>query len=222
MASSITSIAGIVREPADGPLRKKHTLFPALLPSASPALLPTVDLTDYLVPRWVVTFPGRAVGGSVQRDRRPMAWGAPPASQRLVLALWLLTLISCARASSGGGNGPQPLEGFYAKVAALVTSDVRGRLRDQPDNQDALRAMLPALAEQPTSDSLLAELRAAESVSELADPIQRDIAFEASKPEHQDINEQIESAEVQKQLVTAIVDGMRRALEQLEEDADDT
>ena len=134
----------------------------------------------------------------------------------LFLALWLAVSTACARA--GPDNGPELLEGFYTKLAALVTSSVRGRLRDQPDGHPALHAMLPSLEQRTSSDSLLTELLGVATLRELAEPIERDITFELDKPEHEEVRTHLGSPEVQRQLVAAIVAGMRRAIIQLEED----
>ena len=151
-------------------------------------------------------------GNSLSRARESSGAAAPRA-----FMLWLAVATACARAAPS--DGLEPLEGVYARAAALVTTSVRGRLREQPDGHRALLARLPLLERQSSSDSLLAELRAAVVLRGLAEPIERDITFEIEKPEHEEIRANVGSAEVQRQLVVAIVAGMRRALAQLERDS---
>ena len=133
---------------------------------------------------------------------------------RDVIFLSLLLLVtSCPKPQL---DGLRPLEGFHDKVAAQVTTSVRGRLRGDEEKQEVLRTSLPLLEQQPTMADLLARLEAVEELQVLAQPIRASVNFELNKPEHQAIKSNFNSPDVQQQVVAAIVQGMRKALTQLE------
>jgi hypothetical protein len=134
----------------------------------------------------------------------------PPGAAAL---LALLLLAGCPHPPPA--TGPEPLEGFYAKVAALVTTSTRSTLRADRAGQEQLRELLPTLAQQPTFNDLLAHVRAAQGLGGLPPLIEADVRFELSKPEHQAIRDGFASPEVQRQVVAAVVQGMTRALDQL-------
>lgn len=129
----------------------------------------------------------------------------------VILSLLLLTT-SCPRPERG--TGPAPLEGFYAKVTALVTTSVRSHLRGNQDRQALLRASLPSLEGQPTMAQLMKALKSSEALSGLSRAIEADVNFELGKPEHQEVKSSFDTPDVQKSVVAAIIQGMRRALGQ--------
>ena len=131
----------------------------------------------------------------------------------LVALLAVLLLAGCPH--SPPPTGPEPLEGFYAKVAALVTTSTRSTLRADRPGQERLRALLPSLVPQPTLQDLLDRLRASEGLGGLPPLIEADIRFELSKPEHQAVRDGYATPEVQRQVVGAVVQAMTRALDQL-------
>ena len=145
---------------------------------------------------------------TISRRRR----GLPPGAAAAAL-LALLLLAGCPH--SPPATGPEPLEGFYAKVAALVTTSTRSTLRADRAGQEQLRGLLPSLAHQATLNDLLARLRAAQGLGGLPPLIEADVRFELSKPEHQAIREAFASPAVQRQVVAAVIQGMTRALDQL-------
>jgi len=145
----------------------------------------------------------------VEVRRRP----GPSPGVAVVALLAVLALAGCPHTPPS--PGPEPLEGFYAKVAALVTTSTRSTLRGDRPGQERLRGQLPALAQQPTLADLLARLRAAEGLGGLPPLIEADVRFELAKPEHQAVRDAYASAGVQRQVVGAVVQGMTRALDQL-------
>jgi hypothetical protein len=111
--------------------------------------------------------------------------------------------------------GPEPLAGFYERVTALVTTTVRGQLRDHPPKQTLLAAQLPSFEKTATMNQLMDDLKAIDPLKNLAYLIEADIMFELQKPEHHYERNNFNSSEVQRQLVSAILAGMKRALDQL-------
>lgn len=141
-------------------------------------------------------------------------WRQGPYRGTALLALLaVLVLAGCPHPPPT--SGPEPLEGFYAKVAALVTTSTRSTLRGDRAAQERLRAQLSSLAQAPGLNDLLAGLRAAEGLGGLPPLIEADIRFELAKPEHQAIRDTYSSPEVQRHVVGAVVQGMTRALDQL-------
>lgn len=111
--------------------------------------------------------------------------------------------------------GPQPLKGFFEKVTALVTTTVRGQLRDHPQRQQLLTAQLPSLEKTSTMIQLTEELKAIDPLKSLAYLIEADVMFELQKAEHHHERNHFNSPEVQRQVVSAIIAGMKMALSQL-------
>jgi len=110
---------------------------------------------------------------------------------------------------------PGPLTGFSEKVTALVTATVRGQLRDHPPRQQLLRAHLPSFEKTVTLNQLTEELKGIEPLKDLAYLIETDVMFEIQKPEHQREKMNFHSAEIQREVVSAILTGMEKALVQL-------
>jgi hypothetical protein len=126
----------------------------------------------------------------------------------------LLSLISCC--STPRGVGPQALKGYKENVSALVTTSVRGHIRGDIGKQELLKARLPSLEKKATLNELIEELKGTEQLKELSLLIPKDVMFELGKPENREIKEKFEdSSEIQREVVSAITAGMRRALKQL-------
>jgi hypothetical protein len=111
--------------------------------------------------------------------------------------------------------GPEPLGGFNEKVTALVATTVRGRLRENLPKQKLLETQLPSLEKTLTMNQLMDELKGIESLKDLAYLIETDVIFELQKPEHQRERISFNNPEVQRRLVSGILTGMKRALDQL-------
>ncbi len=110
---------------------------------------------------------------------------------------------------------PEPLKGFIEKVTAMVTSTIRGQLRDNPPKQKLLMAKLPSFEKMETMNQLVEELKGTESLKNFGYLIETDILFELQKPEHQYERNNFNSPEVQRAVVSAIITGMKKAMEQL-------
>jgi len=63
---------------------------------------------------------------------------------------------------------------------------------------------------------LIMALKSSEELRGLSQPIEADVNFELGKPEHQEIRDTFDAPDVQRSVVAAIIQGMRRALTQLE------
>jgi hypothetical protein len=124
----------------------------------------------------------------------------------------LLFLAACEHSPE---IGPGPLAGFSEKVTALVTTTVRGQLRDNPPKQTLLAAQLPSFEKTATMNQLMDDLKGIDPLKNLAYLIEADIMFELQKPEHHYERSNFNSSEVQRQLVSAILAGMKKALAQL-------
>jgi hypothetical protein len=124
----------------------------------------------------------------------------------------LLFLAACEHSPE---IGPGPLAGFSEKVTALVTTTVRGQLRDNPPKQTLLVAQLPSFEKTATMNQLMDELKGIDPLKNIAYLIEADIMFELQKPEHHYERSNFNSSEVQRQLVSAILAGMKKALAQL-------
>lgn len=129
----------------------------------------------------------------------------------LLLTLFLLTIGCPARP----GTGPEPPKGFSEKVTTLVTTSVRSHLRGDSGKQELFRKKLSSLEKKETMSQLIDELKGIEQLKELAEVISRDVMFELRKPENQEIREKFDSAGIQREVVSAIILGMRRGLQQL-------
>jgi len=132
---------------------------------------------------------------------------------RIVFLLSILLILSACETSPE--IGPEPLAGFFERVTALVTTTVRGQLRDNPPKQNLLVAHLPSLEKALTMNQLMDELKGTDPLKDLGYLIEMDIMFELQKPEHHYERSNFNSTEVQRQLVSAILTGMKRALDQL-------
>lgn len=118
--------------------------------------------------------------------------------------------------------GPKPLVGFFERVTALVTTTVRGQLRDNLLKQKLLLSQLPSFEKAPSMNHLMEEIKRIDSLKDLAYFIETDVLFELQKPEHYNEKIHFDSPEVQRQLVLSILAGMRKALNQLEGKSDDS
>jgi len=131
------------------------------------------------------------------------------------LTILLSILYSFASCSTPRGTGPVPLKTFQEKVTALVTTSVRSHLRGDTEKQEFLKARLPSLEKKATMSELTDELKGVEMLKELSGVIPKDVMFELGKPENQEIKDKFDSPEIQREVVSAIVLGMKRALQQL-------
>lgn len=111
--------------------------------------------------------------------------------------------------------GPEPLTGFSEKVTALVTTTVRGQLRDNLPKQKLLEERLFSFEKMVTMNQLMDELKGIDLLRDLAYLIETDIMFELQKPENQREKMGFNSPEIQRQIVSAINAGMKKALRQL-------
>lgn len=127
----------------------------------------------------------------------------------------LSILLSLAACEHTPDVGPEPLGGFNEKVTALVTTTVRGRLRENLPKQKLLEAQLPSLEKTLTMSQLMDELKGIESLKDLAYLIETDIMFELQKPEHHRERISFNNPEIQRQLASAIHTGVKKALDQL-------
>ena len=132
---------------------------------------------------------------------------------RIVFLLSILLFLAACEHSPE--IGPGPLAGFSEKVTALVTTTVRGQLRDNPPKQTLLAAQLPSFEKTATMNQLMDDLKGIDPLKNLAYLIEADIMFELQKPEHHYERSNFNSSEVQRQLVSAILAGMKKALAQL-------
>ncbi|MBM4340072.1 MAG: hypothetical protein FJ110_11040 [Deltaproteobacteria bacterium] len=130
--------------------------------------------------------------------------------------VFLLSLFLCLIACEHTPDiGPEPLGGFNEKVTALVTTTVRGQLRDNLPKQNRLVTQLPSLEKALTMNQLMDKLKGIDPLKDLAYLIETDVMFELQKPEHQRERISFNNPEIQRQLVSAIHTGMKRALDQL-------
>ena len=132
---------------------------------------------------------------------------------RIVFLLSILLFLAACEHSPE--IGPGPLAGFSEKVTALVTTTVRGQLRDNPPKQQLLIAQLPSFEKMATMNQLMDELKGIDPLKNLGYLIEMDIMFELQKPEHHYERSNFNSSDVQRQLVSAILAGMKKALAQL-------
>ncbi|MBS3920100.1 MAG: hypothetical protein KG012_14605 [Deltaproteobacteria bacterium] len=132
---------------------------------------------------------------------------------RIVFLLSILLILTACEHSPE--IGPEPLAGFFERVTALVTTTVRGQLRDNPPKQQLLTAQLSSLEKTATMNQLTEELKGIDSLKDLAYLIEMDIMFELQKPENQRERIGFNSPEIQRQVVSAIIAGMKKALAQL-------
>ncbi|MBS3905555.1 MAG: hypothetical protein KGZ49_00840 [Syntrophaceae bacterium] len=133
---------------------------------------------------------------------------------RIVFLLSILLILTACETSPE--IGPEPLAGFFEKVTALVTTTVRGQLRDNPPKQTLFAAQLPSFEKTATMNQLMDELKGIDPFKNLGYLIEMDIMFELQKPEHHYERSNFNSSEVQRQLVSAILAGMKKALSQLQ------
>lgn len=132
---------------------------------------------------------------------------------KTIFFFYLILYLSACEHSPG--IGPQPLTGFFEKVTALVTTTVRGQLRDNILKQQILTAQLPPFEKMTTMIQLTDHLKTIDPLKDLAYLMEADIMFELQKPEHHDERSHFNSPEIQRQTVSAIIAGMKKALTQL-------
>src|SRR4030042_935182 len=138
----------------------------------------------------------------------------------IVFLLSILLILAACETSPD--ISPGPLAGFSERVTALVTTTVRGQLRDNPPKQKLLVAQLPSFEKMATMNQLMEELKRIDPLKNLAYLIEADIMFELQKPEHHYERINFNSPEVQRQLVSAILTGMKKAIGQLQGEKDGT
>lgn len=139
---------------------------------------------------------------------------------RIVFLLSILLILTACEHSPD--ISPGPLAGFPERVTALITTTVRGQLRDNPPKQKLLVAQLPSFEKMATMNQLMEELKGIDPLKNLAYLIEADIMFELQKPEHHYKRSNFNSPEVQRQLVSAILAGMKKAISQLKGGKDGT
>lgn len=122
----------------------------------------------------------------------------------------LLLLIACSQPQPT----PEPLKGFFEKVTGLVTTTTRGQLRDNPPKQKLLMTQLSSLEKMATMNQLVEELKGIDPLKNLGYLIEVDVVFELQNPEHQHERNHFNSPEIQRAVVSAIITGMKRAMEQ--------
>jgi hypothetical protein len=137
---------------------------------------------------------------------------------RIVFLLSILLILTACEHSPD--ISPGPLAGFSERVTALITTTVRGQLRDNPPKQKLFVAQLPSFEKMATMNQLMEELKGIDPLKNLAYLIEADIMFELQKPEHHYERSNFNSPEVQRQLVSAILTGMKRGLDQLKRGKD--
>lgn len=131
----------------------------------------------------------------------------------IILSLSILTLFtSCAHSPE---TAPEPLTGFFDKVTALVTTTVRGQLRDNPSKQELLMEQLPSFEKKGTMNQIMDEMKEIPPLRDLAYFIETDIMFELRKSEHHKEKASFNAPEIQREVVSAIIAGMKTALAQL-------
>lgn len=121
-------------------------------------------------------------------------------------------LFSCGHSPD---TPPQPLMGFFERLTALVTTTVRGEIRESPSKQQLLIALLPRLENSFTMNELTEELKGTLVLRDLAYRIEADVMFELQRPEHHHERVHFNAPEIQRQVVSALVGGMKKALDQL-------
>lgn len=136
--------------------------------------------------------------------------GAGPEAAALIGILFL-----AAACSHSPEIRPGPLTGFSEKVTGLATATARSQLRDHPLKQRLLKEQLPSLEKAATLNQLTDQLKGIEPFKELAYLLETDILFELQKPEHQREKRNFHSPEIQNQVVSAVLNGIKQALVQL-------
>jgi len=134
-----------------------------------------------------------------------------------VLLLSFFVLLACEHTPE---RGPEPLEGFFEKVTALVTTTLRSHLRGDLSKQRLLEERIPSFERMTHLNQLTTEMRVIESLKDLGDLIEKDVFFELQKPEHDKERDGFNSPEIQRSLILSITSGMKRALDQLRERKD--
>ncbi len=134
-----------------------------------------------------------------------------------VLLPSFLVLLACEHPPE---RGPEPLEGFFEKVTALVTATLRSHLRGDLSKQRLLEERIPSFEKLTHLNQLTTEMKGIESLKDLAYLIEKDVFFELQKPEHNKERDQFNSPEIQRPLILSITSGMKRALDQLRERKD--
>jgi hypothetical protein len=132
---------------------------------------------------------------------------------RIVFLLSIFLILTACEHSPD--ISPGPLAGFSERVTALITTTVRGQLRDNPPKQKLLVAQLPSFEKMATMNQLMEELKGIDPLKNLAYLIEADIMFELQKAEHHYERSNFNSSEIQRQVVSAIIAGMKKALTQL-------
>ncbi len=132
---------------------------------------------------------------------------------KIVFLLSIILILTACETSPE--IGPQPLTGFFERVTALVTTTVRSQLRDHLPKQQLLIAQLPTLEKTSTLIQLTEVLKGIDPLKNLAYLIETDVMFELQKPEHHYERNNFDSAQVQRQVVSAVLSGMKKALAQL-------
>ncbi len=136
---------------------------------------------------------------------------------KVKFGIFMSLLLICTSCIHQQNNGPKILTGFSERLTALVTTTTRSNLRDDPLNQKFLTEKLPSLEKKTSLNQLMEELKMADPLKALAYLIEADVMFELEKPENKKQREHLNSYEVQNEIVSSIIAGIRRALSQLKE-----
>lgn len=137
-----------------------------------------------------------------------------------IFSLLFLLVLHWAACGHSPEIGLQPLMGFSERVTVLVTTTVRSQVRDSIPKQQLLITLLPALEKYTTMNELTEGLKGTGVFRDLAYLVEADVMFELQKPEHHRERVHFNSPEIQRQVVSAILAGMRKALDQLQEKKD--
>ncbi len=134
-----------------------------------------------------------------------------------IIIVFSLFLIFCTQKPK---NGPSILVGFSERVAALITTTIISNLRYNPPKQKLLEEKFPYLEKQTSFNRLIEELKKVDRLKDLAYIIEADIMFELQRSENQSRRENLNSPEVQKEILDATLIGIKKGLSQLKEEKD--
>ena len=129
----------------------------------------------------------------------------------------LQTLIYCAMTSI---KKPEILTDFSEKITALVTTTVRSNLKDKMVKQNILINHLPRLERLKTFNQLIEELKEIEALKDIAYLTETDIMFELQKPENINKKDQFNLQEIQQEVFSSTILGIKIGLSQLRQSKD--
>lgn len=129
------------------------------------------------------------------------------------LVLASLLLAACPRPEPGPIS---PLQFFSDKVAQLVTTSVRSFVRNDSARQELLTNQLSSLERNSSLELLYQELENIELLKQLAVRIRADVEFVLADPENEAIKKGFNEPDIQKDTVSAVIRGMKTAMENLQ------